>query len=84
VSELDLASTNHIQFNKGLNESIKGLELHENGLRCLYPNCGFCCQAEASMTKHCRGNHDWVLSEGIQWEECCIQTLFSGPNKRYI
>jgi len=51
---------------------IDGLRLSD-GFEC--QSCGNVRSSEASIVEHCRKQHNWVKANGVQWDECKIQTF---------
>jgi hypothetical protein len=66
ASTLELIQLESIKVKDELNKCIPGLKVYENGFRCLYFGCKFCCTTWGSIVKHAHMVHTWVASQGSQ------------------
>lgn len=60
---------------------IVGLSIHD-GFQC--KNCDYNTVSLEWMERHCRDNHGWVKGGGINWNECKVQTMFTGKFIKYV
>jgi Orsellinic acid/F9775 biosynthesis cluster protein D len=60
----DRCETENIQYPSTIIARIEDLEVHENGVRCLYDNCNEAFPLPSSMEIHCGEKHGWIKSKG--------------------
>jgi hypothetical protein len=97
ANRFDRCETDDIQYPSTIISRIEELEVHENGVRCLYDNCNEAFPLQSSMEKHCGEEHGWIKSKGsgitvffltlcigVMWTICDVQTLFKGNICKYF
>ena len=81
ISTLDLVKSSQITIPRRENGPIDGLELYEDGCKCL--TCGEFAINSHAMRTHYSKKHKLNAIDGIRWIKQPIQTIFQGSNRQY-